>query len=69
MNGDDFAILADVFHCARCGENHDAIRFQKFTRPIVDADGTVWERWGMCPAMNEPILMSATVKPTGMNPQ
>lgn len=67
MNDDEQAITTSVFHCARCGENHDAVTFQKFTRPIIDADGTVWQRWGMCPVTNEPILMSGIFKPSHPN--
>lgn len=60
-------ITSDVFHCRRCGQNHDGIVFARFRRPIVDADGTVWERWGMCPTTDEPILLSAIVHPTQGN--
>ncbi len=59
----DAPIISDVFHCARCGQNHDGVEFEAFTRPPVDDDGTVWERWGVCPTTGEPILLSEMVHP------
>ena len=46
-----------VTACARCGENHDAIKYRRFQRPVVDDDGTVWDWWGTCPTNGDPILM------------
>lgn len=39
--------------CARCGDNHDNLMFQRFQYPPDDFDA-----WGMCPDTNEPILMT-----------
>jgi hypothetical protein len=68
MSDGDQTITTDVFHCARCGENHEALVFQKFTRPMVDEDSTVWKHWAMCPVLHEPILLSAIVVPVHLLP-
>lgn len=47
-------ICIDVTNCARCGENHSNIEFIRFKRNQIDE----CEFWGMCPKLNEPILMS-----------
>ena len=49
--------LVSVHHCARCGEDHKDLEFHKFTKPIEDSDGTVWDYWIICPISGEPILM------------
>ena len=49
-------VTATVRHCARCGTDHQ-MEFREFTRPNVDADGTEWTHWGMCPVTDEPVLM------------
>lgn len=43
-------------HCARCDQPHSNLVFWRFTRPVVDADGTVWALWAECPNTREPIL-------------
>ena len=47
----------DIHKCARCGQDHIQVRFDRFTIPIEDSDGTVWEWFGNCPNLDEPILM------------
>lgn len=49
----------NITECARCGENHDKMTFNKFTKP--SGKNT---HWGMCPVVNEPLLMYSTPKPT-----
>ncbi len=39
--------------CARCGQNHDAVKFAPFT---VRPEGLT--HFGNCPTLNEPILMN-----------
>jgi hypothetical protein len=42
-----------VTRCARCGGNHEHILFTKLSgQPIAGVT-----HWGMCPALNQPILM------------
>jgi len=49
-----------VYHCARCGQDHE-MTFRKFTRrAIEDDDGVLWQWWGLCPITSEPVLMSDT---------
>ncbi len=60
MNIDDISRtwLGPVQHCARCHGDHEAVTFSFFENwPIVDADGTVWQAWGLCPTTKEPILL------------
>jgi hypothetical protein len=45
-----------VLHCARCGQDHEAVEWHKFQRPIEDDDGTVWGYWATCPTTGDPIL-------------
>lgn len=46
-----------VLRCARCGENHEHVLAKRFVgEPIVDEDGTTWDRWGLCPKTGDPIL-------------
>lgn len=46
----------DVRHCARCGQDHDALEVRPFTIPMEDCEGRVWTHFGTCPATQEPIL-------------
>ena len=41
-----------VNNCARCNQNHSNIEFIPFTIPPLE-----YTYWGMCPAVNEPILL------------
>lgn len=50
-----------VFHCARCGQDHESVEFKQFQQPVEDADGTVWGYWGTCPVTGDPILMKENV--------
>ncbi len=46
-----------IKRCARCGNDHERVKFYKFTSPIEDNDGTIWQWYGECPHLKEPILM------------
>lgn len=46
--------------CARCGQDHERLRFFQFQRPVVDNDGTVWSHWATCPTYGEPVLLKVT---------
>lgn len=52
----------DIKHCARCGQDHNKLGFDKLTYPIEDSDGTLWTHWAPCPANGEPILLKVTEK-------
>lgn len=52
-----------VLGCARCGQDHSGFIFQKFQNPIADADGTVWDWWGLCPTTGEPVLLKYELPP------
>lgn len=60
----DTVYLVDVLRCARCGLDHHALEFKLFNGdPIVDSDGTIWERWGICPTTGDPILLKEDNEP------
>lgn len=45
-----------VRSCARCGQTHK-VHFEKFAQNPIIAYGDIMTHWGMCPNINEPILM------------
>lgn len=42
--------------CARCGETHE-IEFSPFAENAIECSGEISTHWGMCPNLNEPILL------------
>lgn len=48
-------IVTKIERCARCGEDHESICFQPFSKPLEELPG--WRYWAMCPVQQEPILM------------
>jgi len=46
--------------CARCGEAHDRLKFQKLIRPIKENT-----HWATCPTTGEPIVLSIVLLPGG----
>lgn len=42
----------DVKNCARCGQDHIALRFAKLSKPGED-----FTHWAACPGNGEPIMM------------
>jgi hypothetical protein len=48
---------AMIYHCARCGQDHELTEFFPFNgNPIEDSDG-IWDWWAFCPVTGDPILM------------
>jgi hypothetical protein len=54
MAGESFE--SSVKHCARCGEDHEEVQFEPFTRFVPDPDGD-YTQWALCPTTGEPILL------------
>jgi hypothetical protein len=55
LQGQDEAdFTVGVYGCARCGGDHVAVRFHKFSRPNPS-----YSHWGLCPVTGEPILMAS----------
>jgi hypothetical protein len=46
-----------IENCARCGEDHDDIQFEKFVRPI-DLGAVKFEAWAPCPTTGQPIIQT-----------
>lgn len=40
--------------CARCGKNHDYLKFKPFTR---NRNNLPFSHWALCPISKEPILL------------
>lgn len=53
---DRIELTITVTGCARCGETHE-IEFFPFAKNPIDLDGEISSHWGMCPNLNEPVLM------------
>ncbi len=45
-----------VKRCARCGDDHEVEFFEFKGNPVVSGEETS-THWGVCPNLNEPILM------------
>ena len=45
-------MLVDVNSCARCGMNHEGIKFKKIENP---SDGYEW--FGTCPTTGQPVML------------
>ncbi len=45
-----------VNDCARCGDTHE-VEFREFTQNPIELYDDVFMLWGICPVLNEPILM------------
>lgn len=50
------SMTVSVTNCARCGRDHDKVDFERFTKPI-NIEDEMFKYFGMCPTLNEPILM------------
>jgi hypothetical protein len=46
-----------VASCARCGGEHNRVRFKRLARPVVVDGHERYQRWGLCPMTGDPILM------------
>lgn len=53
----DGGFSTPVSGCARCGDDHDRVTFAEFQH---NPHGQ-YEWWGMCPALQEPILLRIAV--------
>ena len=54
----------DIFHCARCGQDHEMLTFKPFTDTVEDESGNVlFSHWCLCPINAEPILMKVENDP------
>lgn len=60
--------LKRVIGCARCGATHLDLPARTFSRPF-SAGGDTWNRWAMCPATNEPIMICDTAEPEPHDPR
>lgn len=43
--------------CARCGEDHEELEFERLQRPIQEDDGRDYTHWAPCPTNGQPILL------------
>jgi hypothetical protein len=50
------SITREIEYCARCGEDHRRIVFQKFLGKPISAEGFDFQYWGWCPTYLEPII-------------
>lgn len=51
--------IVNVQKCARCGDDHLAVVFQKMQQPMVDEHWTM-THWAACPTNGDPILWGTT---------
>lgn len=59
MIDDDLVIVSDVKCCARCGQDHKALHFDKLTKP-GNILGVEFTHWASCPKSGEPVIMAIT---------
>ncbi len=61
-------MTCDVVACARCGDDHRAVRFEPMARPFAPAEAApiVWSHWAPCPANGQPIMWA--MKTTALPP-
>lgn len=50
-------LVSGVGHCARCGTDHQSVRFERLLHEMRDSDGTIWTHWARCPTNGQPILL------------
>jgi len=44
-----------VKHCARCGGDHDEMKFTRLSHPSAE-----WTHWAPCPTNGEPLMLQIT---------
>lgn len=62
--------IPEIRNCARCGGDHEDLKFKKFEQPVsCRASDCSYEfgGWAVCPELEEPILVS--VEETGEHPR
>jgi hypothetical protein len=52
-------VTVDVHRCARCGNDHKALRFSQFQERNIDKN----THWALCPVLQEPILLEVREAP------
>jgi len=53
-------VVIDIENCVRCEEDHLSITFKKFEKfPVMHGEEDYWW-WGICPKLNEPIIMKVS---------
>lgn len=53
-------VVIDIENCVRCEEGHWSITFKKFEKfPVMHGEEDYWW-WGICPKLNEPIIMKVS---------
>lgn len=57
MKNENGSIYLDIQSCARCGKNHNGIKFQNFQKLPFKYGRKVWTMWGICPETGDPILL------------
>jgi hypothetical protein len=57
---DPSEVVVDVRCCARCGGDHDQVRFQRMARAFAppEAAPIVWQHWAPCPTNGDPIMQA-----------
>lgn len=50
-----------IERCARCGEDHATVEFERLARPIEVGEVTL-THWAPCPTNGEPILMQVVAE-------
>lgn len=50
-------VKTDVFHCARCEEDHMDVTFVKMKGHPVEIEGWKYGWWALCPVTRDPILL------------
>lgn len=55
-------IKITVRGCARCGQTHE-MEFSPFTKNAIECEGDVSTHWGMCPNLQEPVLLRIETRP------
>lgn len=50
-------VPVQVHSCARCSQDHQMYFVTFAYHPVTSQDAVEFTHWGMCPVLNEPVLM------------
>lgn len=50
-------VPVQVYSCARCTQDHQMYFVTFAYHPVTSQDAVEFTHWGMCPVLNEPVLM------------
>lgn len=50
--------IVNVKKCVQCKQDHENMPFKKLNNAMQDADGNIWEYYGICPVTNDPVFMN-----------